>query len=416
MQNDKLKLPAHGWSASGGKIKLFIIIFSLFMITPLFSAYSANDTVADIYYSQYCTGCSEYKDELINFLKNNGFKEVTVKDYISDNETRLELKDRIEKAGIPVGMEGHLMIFAGEKIILGGHVPFAIVSDLFRQQGDFEKIYVRQDEMHGDAKYYEIWGFRGEVKKYPIDAPVAGYLNELQSDAVKNLPLSGRSSFLLPTILVSGFIDGINPCAIAVLIFFVAFLFSFKLSFRNIFLFGTIYIVVIYLTYLGIGLGLLKAIVISGQPHLMARVSSWLMIILGIINLKDFFWEKLPLSPKMPHFSQGTIKYWLEKATLPAVVVGAFLVGLCTFPCSGGIYVAIVGLLAAKTTFFTGLMYLLIYNVMFVAPLVILLFGVANRPALAAMARLHQRSEKLFNLFFGVTMILLGVIILMFFV
>ena len=56
------------------------------------------------------------------------------------------------------------MIFAGEKIILGGHVPFAIVSDLFRQQGDFEKIYVRQDEMHGDAKYYEIWGFRGEVK------------------------------------------------------------------------------------------------------------------------------------------------------------------------------------------------------------------------------------------------------------
>ena len=52
-----------------------------------------------------------------------------------------------------------------------------------------------------------------------------------------------------------------------------------------------------------------------------------------------------------------------------------------------------------RNDIFTGLMYLLICNVMFVAPLVILLFGVANRPALAAMARLHQRSEKLFNLF-----------------
>lgn len=398
------------------QIKLFIIIFSLFIIIPLLPVHSADNIQADIYYSQYCTGCAEYKDELISFLKNNSFNEVAVKDYISDKDVRLELKDRIEEAGIPAGMEGHLMIFAGEKIILGGHVPFGIVGDLLKRQNDFEKIYVRQDEMHGEAKYYEIWGFRGEVKKYPIDAPVAEYIKELQSDAFKNLPLSGRSSFLLPTILVSGFIDGINPCAIAVLIFFVAFLFSLRRSFKSIFLLGGVYIIVIYLTYLGIGLGLLKAIVISGQPHLMAKVGSWLMIILGIINLKDFFWEKLPLSPKMPHFSQGTIKYWLEKATLPAVVVGAFLVGLCTFPCSGGIYVAIVGLLAAKTTFFTGLMYLLIYNVMFVLPLVILLFGVANRPALAVMARLHQRSEKLFNLFFGITMILLGVVILMFFV
>ncbi|OWK26886.1 MAG: hypothetical protein US76_02130 [Parcubacteria group bacterium GW2011_GWA2_38_13b] len=397
-------------------ILAFLFVSFFILIGYAASGFAMAAENATIYYSQYCTGCSEYKNELIDFLKNNGFREATVKDYISDNESRLELKNRIEKAGIPVGMEGHLMIFAGDKIILGGHVPFAIVSDLFKQQNDFEKIYVRQDEMHGDAKYYEIWGFRGEVKKYPIDAPVTEYLNELKSEAVKNLPLSVRSSFLLPTILVSGFIDGINPCAIAVLIFFVAFLFSLRRSFRNIFLFGAIYIIVIYLTYLGIGLGLLKAITISGYPHLMAKVGSWLMIILGIVNLKDFFWAKLPLTPKMPHFSQGTIKYWLEKATLPAVVVGAFLVGLCTFPCSGGIYVAIVGLLAAKTTFFMGLMYLLIYNVMFVAPLVILLFGVANRPALATMARLHQRSEKLFNLFFGVTMILLGVIILIFFV
>lgn len=399
------------------KIKLFIITFLLFFIViPLLPAYSAENIDATIYYSQYCTGCAEYKDELIDFLKNNGFEEVAVKDYISDKDVRLELKEKIEKAGIPVGMEGHMMTFAGDKIILGGHVPLDIISDLLKRQDDFEKIYVRQDLMHGDAKYYEIWGFRGEIKKYPIDASVAEYLDELRSDAVKNLPLIGRSEFLLPTVLISGFIDGINPCAIAVLIFFVAFLFSLRRSFRSIFLLGFIYIIVIYLTYLGIGLGLLKAIVISGQPHLMARVGSWLMIGLGVVNLKDFFWEKLPLSPKMPRFSQGTIKRWLEKATLPAVVAGAFLVGLCTFPCSGGIYVAIVGLLAAKTTFFTGLMYLLIYNVMFVSPLIILLFGVANRPALATVARLHQRSEKMFNLFFGITMVLLGIIILVFFV
>jgi cytochrome c-type biogenesis protein len=403
MKNNNLKLK-----------NLLIFLFVVFLLFPNQLYATDNSSEAVIYYSQYCTGCAEYKDELVSFLEESGFN-VSVKDYISDKNVRLELKDKIDNANIPAGKEGHLMAFIGDNIILGGHTPLDIIKDLLESRGSFGQMYVLQDLMHGDVKFYEVWSKGYEMKKYNINEPVSEYLNFIQDGSGKGVSGAG-GRFLLPAVLTTGLIDGVNPCAIAVLIFFIAFLFTLKRSFKNIFLLGAVYIFVIYLTYLGIGLGLFKAIVISGQPHLMAKVGSWLMIGLGVISLKNYFLPRLPGSLKIPKFSQATLTYWLRKATLPAVIVAAFLVGLCTFPCSGGIYVAIVGLLAAKTTFIGGFGYLLLYNLMFVVPLVILLLGVANRPVLAKMAGLHQKSERLFNLFFGVIMVLIGIVILLFFI
>ncbi len=223
-------------------------------------------------------------------------------------------------------------------------------------------------------------------------------------------------SAMIPLVATTGFLDGIHPCAIAILIFFIAFLLTLQKSFRNIFFLGLVYIFVIFLTYLAVGVGLLSGIMLFGQHHFFAILGSWLLIILGLINIKDYFFPRLPIHLRMPKFSSEKIKSRLEKATLPGIIVAAFLVGLCSVPCSGGIYAAITALLASQTTYFTGFLYLLLYNFMFVMPLLILLFFAANPVTLAKIAEWRQRRERTEKLVMGLMMVGLGAGILIFFI
>jgi len=179
---------------------------------------------------------------------------------------------------------------------------------------------------------------------------------------------------------------------------------------------GLVYVAAIYLAYFLIGLGLMQAVLFAGSHHLMAKIGSWLVIGLGLINLKDYFFPQLPIHLRIPTIAHGTIQDWLKRATFPAAAVGGFLVGLCTFPCSGGIYVAIVGLLAAKTTYLQGVGYLGIYNLAFVAPLLIILAGVSNRRVMHRIRLVEQSSRRWVRLATGLGMVAVGVVILVWFV
>jgi len=99
----------------------------------------------------------------------------------------------------------------------------------------------------------------------------------------------------------------------------------------------------------------------------------------------------------------------MRRATLPAVAVLGVLVGLCEFPCTGGIYVGILGLLSAQTSYWVGFGYLLIYNVMFVLPLVAILFGIGNRRVIGQFSRWEVQHKRQLKLGQGLVMIALGV-------
>ncbi|MBI5023014.1 MAG: hypothetical protein HZC05_02515 [Candidatus Magasanikbacteria bacterium] len=220
----------------------------------------------------------------------------------------------------------------------------------------------------------------------------------------------------VPLIAITGFIDGIHPCAIAILVFFIAFLLTLQRSFKKIFALGMVYVFVIFLTYLAIGVGLLSGIMFFGQHHFFAKVGSWLLILLGLFNLRDIFLPQLKLGIKLPRVSNDKIRELLSTATFPTVAIAAFLVGLCSVPCSGGIYAAITALLASQTSFFTGFLYLLLYNFMFVLPLIIILAISTNPYTLVKLGDWQQRNKKSQKIIMGVAMIILGAGILIFIV
>jgi cytochrome c biogenesis protein CcdA len=378
---------------------------------------------AVIYYNEACHDCVVYLDhELIPLLKELGFADITKRDYISERKNRSELLERSTQLQVPAQLQGHLTVFLGEKIILQGHAPLQIVRDLLKAENfeRYERIIILQDKMaaHGDLPtHYFVWGYAGDVKEYPIETPIETYLSWLTENR-EQAPVSqarGSSSFLL-LVLGAGLLDGINPCAFAVLLLFMAFLFTLQRARSQMLQAGLVYIGAIYLTYFAIGLGILKVFTLSSEPHLIAKLGAGLMIVLGLVNIKDTFWYGRWFSLGVLKVGAETRERWMQKATLPATAVLGFLVGICEFPCTGGVYVGVLGLLSAQTTYLSGLGYLVLYNVMFVLPLVAMLFALGNRRTLGHVSRWEAQHKRALKLGQGLVMIALGIGILLWFV
>jgi cytochrome c-type biogenesis protein len=396
-----------------------LILAAFALVLHLANVKAATMPAVTIYYNQACMDCVDYTHETIEpLLRGAGYTDLTYKDYINVPANRTDLLSRDETLGVPSDLQSHLTVFVGDRLILQGHIPVQIVSDLLAAPASaFGRMLVYQDKMKG-ASEYTAWAFRGAPKVYPIDAPIGEYLSYLEqhgADLAATAP-AAKARSLLPLVLTTGFIDGLNPCAFAVLLFFIAFLFTIRRTAATVWGMGLVYIAAIYAAYFLIGVGLIRAILFTDDHHLMAKIGAWLVIVLGLINLKDYFFPQLPIHLRIPTIAHGTIQDWLKRATFPTAAVGGFLVGLCTFPCSGAVYVAVVGLLAAKTTQLQGLGYLALYNLAFVVPLFVILIGVANRKVMHQIRMVEQSSRRLVRLASGLAMVALGAIILVWFV
>jgi len=238
-----------------------------------------------------------------------------------------------------------------------------------------------------------------------------------QSDQALNPSLVPFSS-VLALIVVSGLLDGVNPCAFAVLLFFTAFLFitsrtSLEQTKRRVLLVGSIYITGVYLAYLMVGIGIIRAISIAPFPHLVGKIGGLLVVLLGAINIKDYFWPGRGFSLRMATSQWRAVRKWIRKSTIPSSFIAGLLVSLFEFPCTGGIYFAILGMLAQKTTFIQGFVYLLIYNVAFVLPLIVLLLFASRRKVMEfSLEKWQRRSGKRMRLLLGLVMVILGVFLL----
>jgi len=78
--------------------------------------------------------------------------------------------------------------------------------------------------------------------------------------------------------------------------------------------------------------------------------------------------------------------------------------------------VAVIGLLQSKMSFFKGLGYLMLYNVMFVLPLVFILTAASSKVVTGKLLHWERSGKRAMHFFSGVTMISLGVVILVWFV
>ena len=239
-----------------------------------------------------------------------------------------------------------------------------------------------------------------------------------------NAPAEAMQMYLpkitLPTVIVAAAVDGINPCAFTVLLLFItAMLATMQAGEQSLYAIrtrmlslGGIYIAAVFLTYLGLGVGMLKALDFFTRQHLPARFGALAAILFGLWMLKDFFLPDLGWRLQAPSQVGTMARQMAKKATIPALILGGFLIGLCTVPCSGAVYLGVLSLLALQPSALLGYGYLVLYNLIFVLPLVVILIAASARPTLNRLAHWNLHHKEWVRLALGGGVVVMGLLIL----
>jgi len=216
---------------------------------------------------------------------------------------------------------------------------------------------------------------------------------------------------ILTVVLASGFIDSFNPCAISLLLIYISMMFTLQKDRKEIFYFGLTYVLSIYITYLLIGLGLLRAGTLF-TTYPISKIGAVLVIFFGLLNIKEYFFPNAPFSIRIPLKIRAVVSKYAYQATIASAIIVGVLIGLYEFPCSGAIYLAVISMLSSHTSFLVGLGYLLIYNLMFVLPLILVFVAATNKITTEKYINLQEKHGRKLHLVLALAMIVLGVVIL----
>ena len=231
-------------------------------------------------------------------------------------------------------------------------------------------------------------------------------------------------------VALAGLADGFNPCSFAGLLVFASVTTAAferdvlachtaepreavppkrRMIVRN----GTVYIAGLFATYMALGLGLLSAMNLITEGHWAGKAAAVMSLAMGVWILRDGLFPEGRWKLEMPRFTRPGVHRALQATFVPAVFGAGVLVGLCTVPCTGGIYLGVLALLSAQTTASSGLGLLMLYNVMFILPLVAVLVLVTSRPTYRAVARWHLRTKNVVKVALGGVMLALGLFTLL---
>ena len=242
--------------------------------------------------------------------------------------------------------------------------------------------------------------------------------------------LSARMrSFTIGSVLFAGLIDGINPCAFSTLVFLISVLSMAGTVGRRLLLIGAVFCLASFLTYTAIGLGLLRALHTLAYFRLLQKIVDRLLIVL-LLGLSLFsFRDALrfhrthhakDVSLQLPDGIKRLIHRLLRTGfgsgaqVASAFVVGAAVTGLESV-CTGQVYVPTLALIVKSgNDAGRGIGFLLLYNLMFILPLVVVFLLTYRGLKLAQLLSWSARNVVVSKILLGLLFLALAGVILSF--
>lgn len=279
-------------------------------------------------------------------------------------------------------------------------------------------------------------GFSEDIEKFiyittndPIQ-PQIRFLIKAKVSAKSQTIIERFRSFSPLAVICAGLADGINPCAFTVLVFFISFLTFAGYSRSQMFIIGLIFIFSVFITYFLVGLGMFESLRRLEIFHILSRViyviTGAAAFILGGVSLYDFWIFRRTRDPeKMKLQLPALVKHQIHKiirtdlgrkkaffSLIVATLICGFLVSFLELICTGQLYLpTIVYILKVETLRLKALLYLVLYNIMFVVPLLIILLlaaGGVTSQGFAKLAGKNLAGIKLITafIFFGLGLLL----------
>jgi len=213
-----------------------------------------------------------------------------------------------------------------------------------------------------------------------------GFINEaLATETSANGLVELFKKFGVLTVLGAGLIDGYNPCAFTVLIFFISLLLIRSRSKKDILLVGTSFTLGLGLSYFLLGIGLFN--IISRWKYF-DSISKWVYLItaavtlvFAILTFQDYLKARKgatkDMALQLSTTEKRTIHSLLRNPKVQSFTVFSFLVAfpvsIVEFSCTGQTYLpTIVYIYSMPSLRIKALLYLILYNIMFILPLIVI--------------------------------------------
>ena len=221
----------------------------------------------------------------------------------------------------------------------------------------------------------------------PIAGSVSGAAVDVHSAIQQKL-----SAFSFIALFSAGFLDGINPCAIATMIFLISFLGTQKRNRKDVLKIGLAFSGTVFVTYLSIGLGAFRILTLMDQFFWISlginAFAVGLSVWVAAFSIRDavVYYRthdtaamkvQLPKSIKLLIHSVIKDNLSSNKIVVGAIITG-FLVTLLEGVCTAKIYLPTIVLMTRAVGFrMLGWLLLLFYNFLFVLPLLIVMIAAA---------------------------------------
>jgi len=274
------------------------------------------------------------------------------------------------------------------------------------------KLYMGEDYLWSEDLHLE--SFQKLITKYQgkgAPPPWEKVTKEALEKGEKSI-IDRFKRWSLSAVLIAGFIDGINPCAFATIIFLVSYLTFVGKKGREILLYGIVFTAGVFIAYLLVGMGLMTFLhQLSSFPLVSKGVYLFIALFalaLGMISLYDYVlfrrgevakWKlQLPmgLKKKIHEIIREQARF---KGGLLATFGAGFIIAVCTVICTGQVYLPTIGFVMSipelrKNAIFN----LVLYNIMYIIPLVgvfvLTFFGVTSEK-IALVTKKHTGTVKL---------------------
>jgi cytochrome c biogenesis protein CcdA len=214
-------------------------------------------------------------------------------------------------------------------------------------------------------------------------------------------------------ITVAGLVDGINPCAIGMMVMLLGYLLVFAKKPERVLKTGLIYVGSVFATYLVVGLGLYSFVSqfdLTGGAKVLNWIIGGVLSIAGLIQFKDFLGIEGGPHLRIPTASKERLQGMVEKVNYPMTVSLGVLVTLLETPCSLPIYVGTATILSQSGMAFPLVMaYFLYYNFLFVLPLIVVLIIMWRGKRLVEMKEWEHKAKRWMHLALSIVLLGMGI-------
>lgn len=328
------------------------------------------------FFGEVCSHCEKVKPVLAEMEEK--YPDLVLKrlEVYNNNENREKLLVMSQAAGIRT--PGVPVIFIGDRVLSGDRE----IADGF------------EDAILSERKRVETSG-----TPVPTATPSYGALP----------PISGLT---FPLVVGAALADSTNPCGLAVLAFLLLTMTTAG-SRKRILFTGGAFIAAMFLFHLLVGIGLFSIISLSGLSKAFSILGGLVALTFGLINLVELLQNKETFLLSIAESHKGILGNYAREASIPAAFILGILAGILGFTCTGGIYISILGVMGKDMSVSAGLGWLVLYNLIFVLPLIIITLLAAYGISPERADHLRTRHKRALRALIAFILIALGAIILL---